>query len=114
MDIHELLNFSTIFLLPSFLELHSIAILEALSCAVPVVASDGVGCNSEFFTNDKDGLLLDPFSKQGWAEALIHLLKEEEFRRLIGQNGAALCRSQFNIQAVAKKFERLYEELGTR
>jgi glycosyltransferase involved in cell wall biosynthesis len=47
-DIQGLLKGTDIFLLPSFLELHSIAILEAMSMKVPVVVSQGVGCNDEF------------------------------------------------------------------
>jgi glycosyltransferase involved in cell wall biosynthesis len=110
-DIHELLNSSDVFLLPSFLELHSIAILEALSMKVPVLASRDVGCNSEIFQEGRDGFLLDPFSVHGWAGTVLKLLKDPVLRRSVGESGYELCRRSFDIRQVAGKFEHLYEEL---
>ena len=110
-DTRELLAIADLLLLPSFLELHSIAILEALSMKVPVVASQGVGCNSDIFHPGEDGVLLDPFSMTGWVDAIVGLLKNPARRRLIGERGYALCRSQFDIRNVAKRFEELYAEL---
>lgn len=111
-DIREWLAASDVLLLPSFLELHSIAILEALSMSVPVVASSGVGCNDEMFRHGHNGFLLDPFFSRGWAEAIAGLLKDPARRREVGERGRALCREQFDMRDVAKKFERLYVELA--
>ena len=110
-EIDELLAISDLFLLPSLLELHSIAILEALSKKVPVITSQDVGCNDEFITSWQNGVLLDPFCDDGWAEAIIRLLREPELRRQIGQRGYETCLSRFNIRKVAKEFEDLYSEL---
>jgi len=102
-----------VFLLPSFLELHSIAMIEALSMRVPVVVSRGVGCNDEFFTPGEDGFLIDPFKDEGWAEAVIALLSDERLRRRIGGQGHELCRRHFNIIKTATQFEDLYAELAS-
>jgi len=110
-EIYDLLALSDIFLLPSLLELHSIAILEALSMKVPVVTSQNVGCNDEFITSWQNGVLLNPFCDTGWAEAIIRLLRELDLRKKIGQRGYETCLSRFNIRKVAKKFEDLYSEL---
>ncbi len=110
-EIRDLLAICDIFLLPSLLEFHSIAILEALSMKVPVVTSQGVGCNDEFITSWQNGVLLNPFCDAGWAEAIIRLLREPELRRQIGQRGYETCLSRFNTGKVAKEFEDLYNEL---
>ena len=110
-DIQGLLECADVFLLPSFLELHSIAILEAMSMKVPVVASRGVGCNSEIFHEGLDGFLLDPFSADGWAEVVVKLLKDPGWRRQVGERGYQLCRRDFDIARVAEKFQALYREL---
>jgi glycosyltransferase involved in cell wall biosynthesis len=110
-DIQALLKACDIFLLPSFLELHSIAILEAMSMKVPVVVSQDVGCNSEFITSWTNGVLLDPFNDEGWASSLIRLGQDESLRRRIGQSGFETCRERFNINDVAKRFESLYAEI---
>jgi len=111
-ETRELLAVSDVMLLPSFLELHSIAILEALSMKVPVVISRGVGCNSEVFHDWQDGVLLDPFSAKEWSEALTTLLEDPGKRRAIGERGYALCRENFDMPQTARKFEALYAELA--
>ena len=110
-EIYDLLAISELFLLPSLLELHSIAILEALSMKVPVITSQDVGSNDEFITSWQNGVLLNPFCDAGWAEAIIRLLREPDLRKQIGQRGYETCLSRFNIRKVAKKFEDLYSEL---
>jgi glycosyltransferase involved in cell wall biosynthesis len=110
-DIHALLQGTDVFLLPSFLELHSIAILEAMSVKVPVVVSEDVGCNSEVFDDWQNGVLLDPFKDEGWAQALIKLLQDPQLRRQMGEKGYETCHEKFNISGVAQKFESLYKEL---
>jgi glycosyltransferase involved in cell wall biosynthesis len=113
-DIHEFLSIADVYWLPSFLELHSIAILEALSMKVAALVSQQVGCNSDVLTDGKDAVLRDPFKVEGWAEALIGLLKDKERRSAIAENGYQLCRKRFDIRMVAQQFEDLYAELVSR
>jgi len=110
-DIQFLLAGADVFLLPSFLELHSIAVLEAMSMKVPVVISTEVGCNSEFIDNWQNGVLLDPFKDEGWAEAIVRLLKDPSLRRQMGEKGHLTCIEKFNITDAAQRFENLYVEL---
>jgi glycosyltransferase involved in cell wall biosynthesis len=92
------------------LELHSLAILEAMSMKVPVVISN-VGCNDEFFQNWDNGVILDPLTGDGWSEAVIRLIKDAKLRQSIGQKGYELCKQRFEIKNIAKKIERIYFEL---
>jgi glycosyltransferase involved in cell wall biosynthesis len=110
-DVQELLGITDVFLLPSKLELHSIAILEAMSRRVPVVVSKNVGCNDEFIDDWENGVLRDPFKDDGWAEALVKLFHDETLRRKIGENGYSTCKKKFDIRDIAKKIESLYTEL---
>ncbi len=110
-DIRQLLAVSDIMLLPSFLELHSIAILEAMSMKVPVVVSADVGCNSEFIEDGKNGMLCDPFTENGWVEAITRLLSDKSYQQLVGQAGYQTCVQMFDIKITADKFSKLYYEL---
>lgn len=109
--LEPLFRAADLFLLPSFLELHSIAILEAMSFDVPILISKDVGCNSDAITDGVNGILLDPFSEEGWAEAIIRLFEDEEWRRTLGSNGGDLCRRQFDIGVNAQRIEAIYGEL---
>ncbi len=111
-DIQGLLKGSDIFLLPSFLELHSIAILEAMSMKVPVVISQNVGCNSEFIMTWENGVLVDPFKDDGWAAVLVRLCQDAQLRQKIGENGYKTCVEKFDIREAALRFETLYKEIS--
>jgi L-malate glycosyltransferase len=113
-QIDNLLGISDLFLLPSFLELHSIAILEAMNAKVTVIVSKDVGCNGDFINNRKNGVLLDPFVDAGWAEATIGLLQDSQLRKRIGENGYQYCQENFNIKNVAEKIQNIYGELGKK
>ncbi len=108
-DVRQLLAVSDIMLLPSFLELHSIAILEAMSMKVPVVVSQDVGCNSEFIADGQNGMLRDPFVETGWTEAINQLLQDKILRQSVGQAGHQTCVEKFDIIKTVKDLEALYD-----
>ncbi len=111
-DIRQLLAVSDILFLPSFLELHSIAILEAMSMKVPVVVSQEVGCNSEFIEDGKNGMLCDPFTDLGWADAMGRLLADNDYRQSVGQAGYQTCVEKFDITKTVKNIEGIYEHFA--
>jgi glycosyltransferase involved in cell wall biosynthesis len=110
-NMYALLAEADIFLLPSFLELHSIAILEALRMKLPVVISQGVGCNDEFIQSGTNGLLCDPFQEEPWIDALAKLSNSPAVREAMGLKGYQTCRRLFNIEDTAARFENIYAEL---
>lgn len=110
-NIKELLSIADIFLLPSFLELHSIAILEAMSQEVPLVVSANTGSNNDFIVDGENGYLLDPFKDDGWADVLLKLYNDEKLRNTMGANGYNTCKNQFNVKDIAQKFQAVYKEM---
>lgn len=113
-DVRELLSISDLFLLPSFLELHSIALLEAMSMGMPLITSQDVGCNNDFISHGMDGFLLDPFRDEGWADTIIELSKESCLRHEVGQAAKKTCEREYDIAITAAKFEKLYEHILNR
>lgn len=110
-DIPELLTISDCLLLPSTIELHSIAIMEAMRQKVAVITSKGVGCNDKFINHWENGVLLDPFDKRGWSHAVLTLLENDSLRQRMGEEGFRTVVKDFDIKDVAKKFEHIYENL---
>lgn len=111
-DVNELLAAADVFLLPSFLELHSIAVLEALRMKLPVVISAGVGCNDEFISHGVNGYLCDPFRDEPWIAALRALCSDAALRRRIGERGHETCERRFDIRHTARRMEALFAELA--
>ena len=110
-DVRRLMGVVDVMLLPSFLELHSIAILEAMSMQVPVVVSQDVGCNNEFIRHGENGFLHDPFNDKGWAETLVTLLRDAGLRRRVGEAGYATSAERFNIRQTSRSIEKIYDDL---
>lgn len=113
-DMRDALAASDIYLLPSFLELHSIGILEAMSMRLPVVISRDVGCHDEFVHDWKNGVLLDPFRDEGWEETLVELLLNPGLRRELGENAYRTCAGRFDIRNTAEKIGETHVELAGR
>ena len=111
-DSKALLGMSEIFVLPTLLELHSIAVLEALYMKVPVVTSRGVGRHDEFIHSWENGVLLDPLRPDDWGDAMLRLLADGELRRRIGEAGHETCRREFDIRQVAGRLEQVYGDLA--
>ncbi len=111
-NIRNLLAHCDAMILPSFLELHPISILEALSMKVPVMISKNVGCNSEVFANGVNGVLRDPSHPDKWADTLIEWSRNSDRRRLLGENGFRLCQEQFDIKKTAIQIKELYAQLS--
>jgi glycosyltransferase involved in cell wall biosynthesis len=110
-DVDALLAAADVFVLPSFLELHSIAILEAMRTRVPIVISSGVGCNDDFVRDGVDGFLCDPFVDAPWVEALVALGNDRGLRARTAERAFDTCRQRFDLPIAAGRFEELYASL---
>jgi glycosyltransferase involved in cell wall biosynthesis len=107
----DLLSVSDVFLLPSFLELHSIALLEAMRMGLPVLTSKDVGSSGDFIAHKNNGFLLDPFEDDGWEKTIIDLWESPHLRQQVGQAAIKTCEHDFDIASTAAKFEQLYEHI---
>ena len=111
-DTYRLLTLARVFLLPSFLELHSIALLEAMLKKVPVVISRNVGSHDSFIRHQDNGFLHDPFSDTGWAESIIQLLQDDVTAKRMAERAYQYCKENFDISETVKDLENLYAELA--
>jgi glycosyltransferase involved in cell wall biosynthesis len=88
-----------------------LALLEAMSCALPVVAPD-VGSVSEV-VDASVGALVGTRSVQAFADALEPLLRDAALRRAAGAAARERVESAFSIEGGARHFHALYAELVT-
>lgn len=107
--IEEALLGADLFLLPSETESFGLAALEAMSCEVPVIASD-VGGLPEVVDHGECGYLLPLGDVDGMAAAAIELLTDPERRRRFGAAGRARAVAEFSQDAVVARYRRVYED----
>jgi glycosyltransferase involved in cell wall biosynthesis len=102
---------ASIFVLPSFREACGIAILEALSCETPVVATNIEGIR-EVVMDGKNGLLVPTNDPVKLASSMQYLLDNETLRTKFGQEGRKFVKTNFSYDSAIEKLRQIYEELS--
>lgn len=100
---------SDVFILPSYSEASSIAVLEALYCGLPVVITKDCGFSDEISASDA-GLVVEK-SEVAVSEALLRLLKDKEEARRVSKNAAAFAKKFLTFESVAENYKALYNEV---
>lgn len=85
-------------------------LLEAMSCALPVVASavDGI---AEVCTDGHDALLLPPGDVAGFAAALEGMLQDGGMRAALGGNARNTILKRYEIRQLVRRIEGIYEDV---
>jgi len=81
---------------------------EYMACKKPVVATDTKGL--EIVKENNTGLLVAPQNSTKLAEAIITLLKDEELRKKMGENGRNLVVKNYSWNASVKKIINIFED----
>ena len=112
-DVPRVLNTMDVFVFPSLQEALGTAILEALAMRRAVVASR-VGGIPEIIEDGKTGFLIGPENPSAIAEKVIHLLKNSELRRQMGDRGRRFVEAHYDQRLMVRRLEDLYQELAEK
>lgn len=107
---HTALPGFDIFFLPSLWEAMSIALLEAMAAARPVVAT-AVGEAPHVIEHGVDGLLVAPKDTEAMAAALGSLLRDPALRERLGRNAADKVKKQFTVERMTRDYEEIYDDV---
>lgn len=110
-DVRDLLSIMDVFVLSSQQgEGCSNAILEAMTMAKPVVATD-VGGNAEIVLNARTGYIVPPKDPARLAQAVLKILEDEDLRKYFGEMGRKRVEERFSVRKMVSETEKVYEEL---
>lgn len=84
-------------------------ILEAMSFALPVVATD-VGGTAEMIDNESTGLILPPCNPKLLADAMQRLLQNQDERERMGNNAYQKWVKEFNAKKMSERYRQLCKE----
>lgn len=90
---------SEIFVLPSTLEGHPKALIEAMACGCAVIGTDVPGIHN-LIRHKENGLLCPP-SVDGVRDAIVQVLEDDNLRENIGKNAALFAASAFSLEKIA-------------
>ena len=96
-----------VFVLPSLIEGTPMALLEAMACRIPVVAS-AIGGIPEIITSGKTGLLVSPGKPEEIASGVISLYNSSSLRNSMAIAGQKRVRAKFDIKEWTRKIEAEY------
>jgi len=109
-DVPTLLRAADLFCLPSRSEGLSNALLEAMACQLPCVASR-VGGNPEVIRHGRTGYLFNSEDHRAAAQDILRLIDDETLSRDMGRAGCSLVTEQFSTErmlaTVAASYDRL-------
>lgn len=103
------LNAADLLVLPSHNEGLPNAIVEAMACGIPVVATK-VGGIPEVVEDKKSGLLIEK-KIDSLITAIDSLLKDPEKRKQMGAYGRSIIEQNFSWQQSARALRELYDEI---
>jgi glycosyltransferase involved in cell wall biosynthesis len=112
-DVKEILRTSDIFVLATYSEGMSNALLEAMASRLAIVTTD-IDVNKEVIDNDISGLLVPTRDASALADALSVLIADESKRKRFGERAHQEALKKYEIDAVINRIRSLYEEVLTR
>jgi glycosyltransferase involved in cell wall biosynthesis len=95
------------FVLPSLTEGTPMALLEAMACGIPVVAS-AVGGVPQVIDSGKNGMLVTPGKPEEIKDAISLLYKNEALRNDISREAKETIRLRYNVEDWIGKLEAEY------
>lgn len=109
-DVPSLLQAADVVALPSLSEGLPLALLEAMACGRPVVATP-VGGVPEVLDDGSTGLLVPPGDAPALAKAISTLLDNESLRHRLGRQARCVIEERFSLPRVVGSIEQLYRRV---
>lgn len=108
-EVMEVLRGCDVFLLSSLSEGISNAVLEAMSCGLPVVVTDAGGMR-EAVRDGVEGFVVPVRDVEAMAEALVKLGRDPELRRRMGEAGRRRVMEEFTLERQTREWRAFYEK----
>lgn len=87
-----------------------VAVLEAMSCGVPVVASDAGGI-PDIVEHERSGLLFASGGSREMRAAILRMLDDDALRLRLARAGRERVKSRFSVQRMSRRYMEVYDRV---
>jgi len=112
-DIAEWILCMDVFILPSLTEGTPMALLEAMACGVPAIAS-AVGGVPQVIEHGETGILVSPGRAEEIGNAVLALFADPAARQKLAKNALALAKTRYSVGQWIDRIEMEYLTLAKR
>lgn len=109
-DLSLIYSAADIFILPSLEDNFPNTMLEAMSCATPVI-SFAVGGMIDLIKDDINGVLIPAYNLDLMATKIIELINNPKKCRIMGMNARREIETNYRLSIQAEKYSNLYNDL---
>jgi glycosyltransferase involved in cell wall biosynthesis len=109
-NVPEYLQASDIFVFPTENDAFPSAVVEAMACALPVVATP-VGAIKTIITHQENGVLIPPGRSDQLFEALNIMASNKELASRLGRAARTSAQERYSAEIVSKKYLDLFARL---
>jgi len=112
LEIEKYYQSADIFVLPSKREGLPNALLEAMACGLPAVASNLKVVTDWIIEDGKNGFLFELEDRNRLGEILLNVLQDDPISQKMGLKARKIVMKRFSMDEVAKKYVHLYSKLS--
>ncbi len=109
-DIESIYPILDVFVLPSLREPFGLALLEAMACGIPIIATNTGGPN-DIISDGVNGFLIPAMDSDAISFKLKFLLQNNSICKSIGINGRKAAIKNFDVKNTVKRIEKVYLEI---
>ena len=100
-----------VFLLTSYSEGLSMALIEAMALSKPCIATN-VGGNAELIENNLNGFIIESKDTAALIRASLALISKKQLRLDMGRESRRTYMEKFRVEQMVAKYECIYNEVG--
>jgi glycosyltransferase involved in cell wall biosynthesis len=110
LDMPYVYSLASAFMLPSYSESFPMTVLEAMSCQVPVIATD-VGGIPEMIDSGRNGLLVQPGNPKNLSASLLKVLGDRKFGAHLAERARVKVCEELSSAKMASSTAEMYRKV---
>jgi glycosyltransferase involved in cell wall biosynthesis len=103
-DIPIYYQIADVFVLPSYYEIFSIAISEAMASKLPIITTENVGASSDLIKNNFNGYIVPIKNSKAIYDSLMKVILDDGRQREMGEASQYLIKNNFNLDKTVDGF----------